>query len=817
MADNSNLSPLMGGQKGGLSNSFPPIGGLKEGANLPQGGRKRGLGLKWFLLFILTTVLLTLTLGLTYKEDISDFLPLGTKDRQALDIYQDIAGANQLAVLFSNPGDADRVTEAVAFFAEDVEKNDTAGWTKDMTVQVDAETIAEVQDFVYANIPYFLTEQDYHRMDSLLSDKSYVARQMQQDKEMLMFPTGGLLSENISRDPLNLFTPVVARLQALQPQTRFETYDGYIFTPDMSRAIVTIPSPFGNAETEMNARLLTLINNSIQSMQQKFPTIKAHVMGGPQIAVGNATQIKHDSVIAVTLAVVLILALLYFSFRSIRDILLIALSIGWGWLFALGGMALLHDSVSIIVIGISSVILGIAVNYPLHLVAHTEHEPNMKKALKDIRMPLLVGNITTVGAFLALVPLDATALRDLGTFASLLLIGTIFFVLIYLPHFVKPVKEKKSDILRRIASVELHEKPWLIAIVAVLTAVFGWFSLDVEFDSNMANINYMTAQQRSDMEYFQRLMTKDADTKTVTLYVPATATNIDAALDSALTRHLDRTTHFLASKREQAHRLGMWHDFMAKHHETLTNTLAAEAQKAGFAQGAFDDFSGILQGEYTPQAFAYFRPLTTTVFRSCLSIDSITGRYSVVDKIEVKKDQVETMLKRYHGSFDVESMNSALANTLSDNFNYIGWACSAIVFFFLWASFRSLKLAIISFIPMAVSWLWILGVMALVGIKFNIVNIILATFIFGQGDDYTIFITEGCMHERKHGKGILVSYRQSILLSALIMFIGIGTLIFAKHPALFSLAEITILGMSCVVFMSWLLPPLMYRILKPLS
>ncbi len=790
-----------------ISNLFPHMGGRKRGL---------GPGFRLGLLFLLTAVLIVLTLGLTYKEDISDFLPLGNKDRQALDIYQDIAGANQLAVLFTNPGDADKVTEAVACFAEDVEKKDTAGWTKGMTVQVDAETIAEVQDFVYANIPYFLSAADYHRMDSLLAAPDYVARQMQQDKEMLMFPTGGLLSDNIGRDPLNLFTPIVARLQELQPQTHFEIYDGYIFTPDMSRAIVTIPSPFGNAETEMNAQLLTLINGSIQSMQQKYPGIKAHVVGGPQIAVGNATQIKHDSVIAVVLAVVLILALLYFSFRSIRDILLIALSIGWGWLFALGGMALLHDSVSIIVIGISSVILGIAVNYPLHLVAHTEHEPNMKKALKDIRMPLLVGNITTVGAFLALVPLDATALRDLGTFASLLLIGTIFFVLIYLPLFVKPVKEKKSDILRRIASVELHEKPWLIAIVAILTVVFGWFSLDVEFDSNMANINYMTPQQRSDMEYFQRLMSKDADTTTVTLYVPATATTIDAALDSALTRRLDRTTHFLASQREQAHRLSMWHDFITKHHETLTTTLAAEAQKAGFAQGAFDDFSNIIQGEYTPQAFTYFRPLTSTVFRSNISIDSVAARYTVVDKMEVKKDQVETMLKKYPDSFDVASMNSALANTLSDNFNYIGWACSAIVFFFLWASFRSLKLAIISFIPMAVSWLWILGVMALLGIKFNIVNIILATFIFGQGDDYTIFITEGCMHERKHGKGILVSYRQSILLSALIMFIGIGTLIFAKHPALFSLAEITILGMSCVVFMSWLLPPLMYRLLTPL-
>ena len=37
-------------------------------------------------------------------------------------------------------------------------------------------------------------------------------------------------------------------------------------------------------------------------------------------------------------------------------------------------------------------------------------------------------------------------------------------------------------------------------------------------------------------------------------------------------------------------------------------------------------------------------------------------------------------------------------------------------------------------------------------ININIVNIILATFIFGQGDDYSIFVTEGALYEYKNGK-----------------------------------------------------------------
>lgn len=249
----------------------------------------------------------------------------------------------------------------------------------------------------------------------------------------------------------------------------------------------------------------------------------------PVIAVTNAQQIKTDSILAMTIAVVLILALLFFAFRNVRNLLLIALSIGWGWLFAMGGLALVHDKVSIIVIGISSVIVGIAVNYPLHFIAHLSHTPDKRKALREIVMPLVVGNVTTVGAFLALVPLQSVALRDLGLFSSFLLIGTILFVIIYLPHLakVKQPQEKqgnasddaidnlslakvtsmwKANFLDNLSEVKLENKPVFVWVIIILTLIFGYFSLDTKFDSNMAHINYMTDHQKHIMEYFQRTM-----------------------------------------------------------------------------------------------------------------------------------------------------------------------------------------------------------------------------------------------------------------------------------------------------------------------
>ncbi len=774
------------------------------------------------VLLALTIALVVSVFQLSYKEDISDFMPLTDEEKLDMEIYQDISGVNKLVVLFScDKENPDSTIAAIDLFQESVKELDSLNWTSDMVTRFDMEKVGEVTEFVYQNIPYFLTERDYSRMDSLLCAENYVGEQLDRDREMLMFPSGGLLSENISRDPLNLFTPVLSKLQGLQQENKFEMYDGYIFTPDMSRAIVMLSSPFGNSETDKNSQLLQLLTLGIERMNARFPNIEAHVLGGPQIAVGNAQQIKHDSILAVSLAVVLILALLFFSFRSLRNILLIAFSIGWGWLFALGALALFHDNISIIVIGISSVILGIALNYPLHLIAHIGHETDIRQALKEISAPLLVGNITTVGAFLALVPLNSVALRDLGLFASLLLIGTIFYVLVFLPHQVKigdcgqnnTTHQHPSSIthlLSRISNIQLDNKSWVVGIVIILTLVFGWFSFQVEFDSNLANINYMTDEQRADMDYFQKLTADDTVSAKRTLYVVSSAPTIDAALDSCNSKKINGVSQFLASESMQKERISRWKEFVSKHHDLLNAQFAKAAKAKGFSVDAFSDFQQIINGNYEPCEFSYFAPLTSTVFNGNIVKQN---QYFIVDKLSVEPSEIEKVKSSIPDSFDIENLNSSLANSLSDNFNYIGWACSLIVFFFLWFSFRKIELAIISFVPMAISWVWILGLMAILGIKFNIVNVILATFIFGQGDDYTIFMTEGCIYEHKTGKPILASYKRSILLSAIIMFIGIGTLIVAKHPALHSLAEITIVGMSSVVFMSWLVPPLLFRLI----
>lgn len=788
--------------------------------------------------------------SINYKEDITDFLPLDDKQQSALSVYQEISGANKLFVAFKcreeEASDPDIIVEAINAFAEEIGTRDTLGIITDITANIDYGQVSEITDYVYKNIPYFLDERDYQRIDSLLKDEKYVEKQLAADKQSLLFPMGGMREASIGYDPLGLFSPVFSGLQDRITNVDYEIYEDCIFSSDLKRGIVMITSPYGSSETDKNPEFVEFLQEAAHAVMAEQTDVDIQIIGGPVIAIGNSTQIKIDSIISVLISVVLILLLLLFAFRNVRSIMLIVLSISWGMLFAVGMLASVNDEVSIIVIGIASVIIGIAVNYPLHLITHLKHTVDMRSALKEIVMPLLIGNVTTVGAFLALVPLESVALRDLGLFSSFLLIGTILFSLIILPHLcgrsvysecsvsvARGYRERSScsQILEKISEVSLENKRWLVWGVIVLTFLFGYYSFQTSFDSNLSNINYISEEQKVELERFEQMLTSAATEET--LYLITTNENLDEALDdnlrnqnyvNSLLSDGTITTHatcskFIVSRREQVRRIAMWDRFVEEKSAVLTENTDEVGKEMGFAEGAFDEFKNILERKYEPQGVEYFEKLTKTVFSDCICLDEASGRYSVVDIITTPAGEIDKCREKIQEGvesaycFDVKTLNSSIAKSLSDNFNYIGYMCGCIVFIFLWFSFGRLELAILSFIPMAISWLWILGIMAIFDIQFNIVNVILATFIFGQGDDYTIFMTEGASYEYTYRKKMLASYKQSIILSALIMFIGIGSLIVAKHPALHSLAEVTIVGMFSVVLMAYMFPPLIFKYL----
>ena len=830
----------------------------------------------FLMVFVLGLCVLS-ALRLDYKENIADFLPTDPEKERYTSVYNDMSDQGRVTIIFSADttqlaGDEalDALMDAMEAFEQRWQECDTAQLVSDLRCKVDGSQVFDAMDFIRENQPLFLTESDYRRMDSLLADPDHVAASMANIKRVLSMPTAGFVVDGIKADPLNLYSPTLQRLNVLNPTQGYRMEDEYLFNERGDKGFAFFSSPFSGSDTQGNAKIVSLLDQVIAQTEAEHPQVHVSAVGAPTIAVTNAQQIKKDSFVSVTLAIVLIFGILMFTMARKRNLLWLGFSILFGWVFALAVIALFKSSISIIVVGIGSVIVGIAVNYPLHYLDHIKQETNKREALKDVIQPLVIGNLTTVAAFACLMFVKAEAMRDLGLFGALTLIGTILFVMVFLPLFaVVPKKTKKLFVDDGKAPSETWRKVKLYAFwpLVIITLILTYYSQDTAFDADLHNINYMTQQQQEDLALLSESLQKEGETDLI--YVVSEAPDFQEAIrqNETMMAHLRQVVPdsvkynisgmdgLLPSVEQQERSLALWQEFWQRH-AGLAEQVRTEAVKAGFTENAFSTFTDGITKDYQPLQENEMEPLMALCGNYMLQHDSLARVVNFVrvpvEVSEAVKEQIrqiavgsasrhceersnpkETALRCFDcaqqpqaqglnefgpsiGSrtlgfaFSISDVGNNLVNALSSDFDYILYVCSIVVFFFLCLSFGRLELALLAFLPLTVGWTWILGIMHLGGIKFNIVNIILATFIFGQGDDYTIYITEGLLHEYTYGKRMLKNYRNSVILSGILMFIGIGALIFAKHPAMRSLAEVAIIGMAVVVLMACYFPPIIF-------
>ena len=778
-----------------------------------------------------TTVLLlalfaALAARMHYNEDISAFIPLDGQNEKYSEIFNSTGGENRIAVIFKeNENDNTAITRAMERFAEIAALRDTSGMIRNLHVKSSGDNATGLMSAIWQYYPLLLTDADYGRLDSLASREGFFAESMNNNKMMLMLPGSGIAAQGIAYDPMQASGKILKRLQALGNGSGYETSDGYLFKDGCG--IVLLESPYGLSESRKNGELQHLLDSCMAETASTENGVAVSAVGAPLIAATNATRIKKDTALAIAIAVVLIFAVLLYTFRRMSDLLWIAVSLLAGWVFALGTVSLIRDSISLIVIGIGSVIIGIAANYPLHLIDHLKHETNMREVLREMVPPLLVGNITTVGAFLCLLLLDARAMKDLGLFASLMLIGTILFTLVCLPLFVKPHKDGKNrggSLLPGRLSHSGHGRKnrALFCCLVAVTLVLWFFGKKTSFNSDMSSINYMEQSQREDLALLSK------GTRQANIFAVAEGATLEEALRCnerlcekiAEIQGIEQVSGIdglILSDSLTERRAALWKDFISRRQPAKEVALASE--KAGFRNEAFAPFYEMAADpDAVVLRYKNEKSLKETIGRQFI-LKREDG-YKIVNLIAASAENEESVKESIALAapekafvFSRSDMSGHLAETLSGSFDYIGAVCSIAVFLFLWLSFKSIELAILAFLPLAVSWVWILGIMGMLGMQFNIVNIILATFIFGQGDDYTIFITEGLMYEYTTGKRRLAIYKSSVATSAVIMLIGTGALIVSRHPAMLSLAEVAVIGMITVVAMAYTLPPLIFRYL----
>jgi 1-acyl-sn-glycerol-3-phosphate acyltransferase len=785
---------------------------------------------RWMVLLIVIVLFAgmgVLSSRLTLREDISNFLPDKGGNMRLSPIYKHLSLGNEIFVTLSTTDSLDedeRITtlsDAAETFSSRLDSIAGRKLIRNIICHIDAAKMLDIANFISSNLPYFLEESDYTRMDSIMKAGN-LGEMLHNDRSLMTSPMGMGIDENILADPYHFSLPVLQRLRQMQYSKHYAVDDDYIFTSDHRRLILFVFSANGGSETAQNTLLAKAFDKAAASMPSH---IKVRYFGAPLVAVANATQIKADTLKSVCIASFIILLILLLFFKDLRPLIYVMVSVAFGTLFGLALIFLLQGQVSSIALGAGSVIIGIAINYALHYCIHLQHHPDPRTVLRDIATPMVVGNITTVGAFLSLLLISAQAMRDLGLFAALALVGTILFVLCILPHWAKRGRSTKLHVnIERRMDTSLERNKWLVWTCIIVTVFLSFFCNDVKFETDFNKINYMTSEQREALSEMKSITTLGDKS----IYHISQGRTLNAALrvyeqqrpvmaqlkKSGVLLAWNDLWSFLPSDSLQAAKIARWNIFRSKYKEQLLRVTASEGRRYGFSQEAFAPFDSLMRRDFKVVTPSYFKLLTDNMMKESIIQDKDST--SLISVLYTRQQQSKEVYRRLDNRahsfvFDMQSMTTQLVNILSNDFNLVFYVCGFLVFFFLWYSFGRIELSGIAFLPMAISWIWILGIMSLFDIRFNIVNIILSTFIFGLGDDYTIFIVDGLMYEYAYRKKMLSSYKTSVFLSALFMLVGIGSLIIASHPAVRSLAEITIIGMFCVVLIAFIVPPLLFH------
>lgn len=786
-------------------------------------------------LSVFLAVLMLLIFGffasqIKFEEDITKLIPTNDKADATAKVLKQLNFADKTTVIFKleKNGSAEDLKEMAAAFSDSVSKS-CKSYITGIQGKVDEENIQETIDFVYNNLPLFLEAKDYNSIQKKLQNDS-IAATVQGNYKSIIAPSGFVTKDFILRDPLGISFIALKKLQQLNVGDDFTLDNGFVITKDKKKLLLFLTSDIASSETEKNS----IFAEKLQSIQQNLNTqfkgkTSISYFGSALIAAANAKQIKSDIILTTTIAMITLMLILILFYRKVLIPLIIFLPTVFGALFAVAFLYFVKEQISAISLGIGSILLGITIDYSLHILTHYKHNSDIKTLYKDITMPVIMSSSTTAVAFLCLLFVKSDALNDLGIFAAVIVMASAIFSLLIIPHLYKPKEnnvEHKKNVIDKLAHFSFHNNKFLIGFCVLITIICCFTYNDVGFNNDLSQLNFVP----KDIKAAEKDLEESTSLTSKTIYVAAYGKSMEEVLknnsqlftDLSKDKQKNKILNFssvggiVLSEQQQKEKIEQWNSFWnSEKKQSLKSGLIAEGAKLGFKPSTYSLFFDQLDFNFKPistQDYLKVQALQLKEF-----VTEKNGFYTISTLVKVTPEQRDVFVKSASAknnliAIDRQQMNETFFSTLKTDFNslvnYSFIAVILILFFF----FRRIELVIVSCIPIALTGIVTAGIMGIFGIQMNIFSMIVCTLIFGHGVDFSIFMTSALQKEYTSGKNEIAIYRTSIILAVITTILGIGAMIFAQHPALRSISSVSLIGVFAALIITFIFYPILFKI-----
>ncbi len=793
--------------------------------------------LLYSLLVISTLVFAWYGRKLYFEEDIIKLLPRSSTSNELA--FSDIGLVDKIFVQVTSRDTLNPVpTRELGAIAEEYctllqQRDSASGYLSGVLVSLSIDTALEAMDFGLTHLPTFIDTAWYAQIAQALEPEAF-AQQMEQNYERVMADETGEESQLISMDPLNLRSMLGEVLGTGANAGGITIEDGHLYCPDKTVALAFLSTSFSSTNSGAGTRLVRMMDKLKLEVEAEHPDIRIYMHGNPQGGVSNASTIKRDLAWSLGLSLLLILVIMLFSFHKLAFVWQQVVPVLYGAVFSMACMYWIKGTMSLMALGISAIVLGVAISYCLHVLIHYYYVGSAEQMLREESTPVVLGCLTTIGAFVGLLFTESDLLRDFGLFATFALIGNTLFALIFLPHFLRPeqIHYKRTHgfpLVERINNLPWDRNKWFIMALVFIIVVGVVFSPRVQFDSDLMNLNYHNEELKASQNLYN---SKFSDGYAHQYFAAWDEDNLDRALEhnKGLVLALDSLQKeglvksyipvaklLLHAEKDQWERIHAWEAFWSRGRVRELRRLLSEAEREyQLPRGFYDPFLSIIQTRYEPGDLVTSGIVPEGLLSNYVERQE-SGRYMVFTEVAYDaKDQAQVWK-------DLASQDHVLVlepfyycrdmvEIVHDDFSTTLWISSLFVLIVLLVSFRNLWIALIAFFPMFVSWYVMQGYMALLGLEFNLINIVISTFIYGIGVDYSIFVMEGLLTEARRGQNEMLRYHKvAIFYSALVLGIVTFSLVFARHPAIHSIGLITLIGMASTISITYSLQPWVFR------
>lgn len=659
------------------------------------------------------------------------------------------------------------------------------------------------------SLPALLDHQDRRRLLEMTTPAGIEAG-LAKAFALLNGPGSMAMKRQVQQDPLAFTSLVLNKLNHLRADFALRLEDGFFLSRDGRSCLVAAESrrPLTNLQ---NALELQGFFDNVR--RQLPPGVEMRLIGSLPHTLANSTKVKHDLQVLLPIASVLLLLLLLLTLRSLRALAVFVVP----FLAAPPAIALtrmIHGELTGLALGFGIVLLGIAVDFSVHLYLALEKgagEP--RQVYKEVAKPMAFAATTTLAVFVVLLFSEVASHRQMALLALFGVIIAFALTWLVIPT-VAVAKKTPAGAGHWWPGRRLGTWPrlpllgtWVLLLVA---GAMSWPHL--RYNGDLRSLDVPDAGVIADERHFAATWGGGGEQA----FVVAEGKDLAEALDGN-----SRVAAFLKEKHfssyqsfaplmpgpaTQEKNLEAWRQLWDEIRPQFELQLRAAAKARGFTDQAFAPFFAWLDqaGQVVkPETFldGPLQPLFASMLKK-----ADDGGYLAMTTVAVDGDTLPTLLGFAKGEPGIAVLaalkwRAEVERLLRHDIVSLSLAAALAIIAIVTAQFRSGRAVLAVLAPVLAALAAMLLYCRLTDGQLNMMHLIMGIMVIGLCVDYGIFVV--CGELRPGGEGT----ERAVAICALSTLIGFGVLAFAEHPALHALGITVLVGIGAALPTALLVSP----------